>query len=126
VRDPLEDLFSGSDQPREYRARDLVRAVELAAEDDHIKTVVLDLSQFSGGGLVTMQELGAAIDKVRAAKKPVLAYAMVYSDDALLLASHASEVWVHPLARGLCDGTGRGPAVLWRVVPAVQGQPARL
>jgi protease-4 len=106
VRDPLEGLLSGSDQPREYRARDLVRAVELAAEDDHIKTVVLDLSQFSGGGLVTMQELGAALDKVRAAKKPVLTYAMVYSDDALLLAAHASEVWVHPLGGAFAMGPG--------------------
>lgn len=106
VRDPLEGLFSGADQPREYRARDLVRAVELAAEDDRIKTVVLDLSQFSGGGLVTLQELGGAIDKVRAAKKPVLTYAMVYSDDALLLAAHASEVWVHPLGGAFAMGPG--------------------
>ncbi len=106
VRDPIEGLFSGESQPREYRARDLVRALELAAEDDHIKTVVLDLSQFAGGGLVTMQELGGAIDKVRAAKKPVLTYAMVYSDDALLLAAHASEVWVHPLGGAFAMGPG--------------------
>ena len=106
ARDPLEGLFSGESQPREYRARDLVRAVELAATDDHIKTVVLDLSEFTGGGLVTMQELGAAIDKVRAAKKPVLVYAMVYSDDALMLAAHASEVWVHPLGGAFAMGPG--------------------
>lgn len=106
VRDPFENLFAGGDQPREYRARDLVRAVELAAEDDRIKTVVLDLSQFSGGGLVTMQELGGALDKVRAAKKPVLTYAMVYSDDALLLAAHASEVWLHPLGGAFAMGPG--------------------
>ena len=106
ARDPIEGLFSGESQPREYRARDLVRAVELAAADDHIKTVVLDLSEFAGGGLVTMQELGAAMDKVRAAKKPVLAYAMVYSDDALLLAAHASEAWVHPLGGAFAMGPG--------------------
>jgi protease IV len=106
ARDPIEGLFSGESQPREYRARDLVRAVELAATDDHIKTVVLDLSEFSGGGLVTMQELGGAMDKVRAAKKPVLTYAMVYSDDALLLAAHASEVWVHPLGGAFAMGPG--------------------
>lgn len=106
VRDPLEDLFSSSEQQREYRARDLIRAVELAAEDDRIKTVVLDLSQFAGGGLVTLQELGGAMDKVRAAKKPVLTYAMVYSDDALLLAAHASEVWVHPMGGAFAMGPG--------------------
>ncbi len=106
VRDPLEGLFSGGDQPREYRARDIVRAIELAAEDDHIKAVVLDLTQFMGGGLVTMQEIGAALDKVRAAKKPVLTYAMLYPDDAMMLAAHASEVWVHPLGGAFVMGPG--------------------
>lgn len=106
VQDPLEGLFSGSSQPKEYRARDLVRAISLAAEDESIKAVVLDLSQFTGGGLVTMQELGAALDKVRAAKKPVLTYAMAYTDDGVMLAAHASEVWVHPLGGAFVTGPG--------------------
>lgn len=106
ARDPLQGLLSAEAQPREYRARDLVRAIELAAKDDKIKVVVLDLSQFMGGGLVTMQELGAALDKVRAAKKPVLAYGMAYTDDGVMLAAHASEVWVHPLGGAFVMGPG--------------------
>ncbi len=86
VRDPLEDLFAGGDQPREYKARDIVRSIELAATDKRIKAVVLDLSQFGGGGLVNLQEIGEALDSVRAAKKPVLAYGMAYTDDGMLLA----------------------------------------
>ncbi len=106
VQDSLAGLFSSSNQPKEYRARDLVRAVNLAAEDDTIKAVVLDLSQFIGGGLVNMQEIGAALDKVRSAKKPVLAYAMAYTDDGVMLAAHASEVWVHPLGGAFVTGPG--------------------
>ncbi len=105
-RDPLQGLLTGSAQPREYKARDLVRAIELAAEDDKIKAVVLDLSQFAGGGMVNMQEIGAALDKVRAAKKPVLAYAMAYTDDGVMLAAHASEVWVNPLGGAFVVGPG--------------------
>lgn len=106
VRDPLESLVGGAAQQREYRARDLVRAIRLAATDGKIKAVVLDLSQFSGGGLVTMQELGAALDSVRAAKKPVLAYAMAYTDDGVMLAAHASEVWLHPMGGAFVTGPG--------------------
>ena len=106
VRDPLEGLFVGADQPREYRARDIVRAIELAATDDRIKAVALDLSQFGGGGLVNLQEIGEALDTVRAAKKPVLAYGMAYSDDGMLLAAHASEVWLHPLGGTFIMGPG--------------------
>ncbi|NCU12935.1 MAG: signal peptide peptidase SppA, partial [Sphingomonadaceae bacterium] len=106
VRDPFDAVMSGGSQPREFRTRDLVRALNLAAEDDRIKAVVLDLSQFSGGGLVSIQELGAAMDKVRAAKKPVLVYSMAYADDGLMLAAHASEVWLHPLGGAFAMGPG--------------------
>jgi len=106
VRDPLEDLFAGGDQPREYKARDIVRSIELAATDKRIKAVVLDLSQFGGGGLVNLQEIGEALDSVRAAKKPVLAYGMAYTDDGMLLAAHASEVWLHPLGGAFIMGPG--------------------
>lgn len=106
IRDPLEGLFSGGNQPREYKARDIVRSLELAATDKRIKAVVLDLSKFGGGGLVNMQEIGAALDQVRAAKKPVLSYSTVYTDDAMLLAAHSSEVWLHPLGGAFITGPG--------------------
>lgn len=105
-RDPLQGLLGGAAQPREFKARDLARAIELAAQDDKIKAVVLDLSQFMGGGLVHMQEIGAAMDKVRAAKKPVLTYGMAYTDDGVMLAAHASEVWLNPLGGVFVTGPG--------------------
>ena len=78
-QDPLALLRGGGSAPKQHRVRDVVRALELAATDDHIKAVVLDLSQFSGGGLVSVEEIGAAMDQVRAAKKPVLTYAVALS-----------------------------------------------
>ena len=106
AQDPLELLVSSEAPLKQFRARDLVRSLELAATDDHIKAVVLDLSKFTGGGLVHMQEIGAAMDLVRAAKKPVLVYAVAYVDDGVMLAAHASEVWVHPIGGAFVVGPG--------------------
>jgi protease IV len=106
VRDPLAALLSTRVPTTEYRTRDLVHALETAAKDERIKVVVLDLSKFLGGGQVSMGEVAAAIDKVRAARKPVLAWAVGYADDGMLLAAHASEVWVDPLGGAFVLGPG--------------------
>jgi protease-4 len=104
--DPVAMLLSAESPLREFRARDVVRALRLAAKDDRIKVVVLDLSGFLSGGLVHLQDIGEAIDEVRAAKKPVLAYGTAYFDDSVLLAAHASEVWVDPMGGSFVTGPG--------------------
>ena len=106
VIDPLGALLSTRAPVHEYRARDIVQALHSAATDSRIKAVVLDLSRFSGGGLVHMEEIGAALDAVRAAKKPVLTHALGYADDGLMLAAHSSEVWVDPLGGAFVMGPG--------------------
>ncbi|PKB19444.1 protease-4 [Novosphingobium kunmingense] len=104
--DPFELLLSRAKPQGEHRARDVARAIRAAATDDRIKAVALDLSEFSGGGLVHMQEIGAAMDAVRAAKKPVLTHAGAYMDDGVLLAAHASEAWVDPFGGAIVTGPG--------------------
>lgn len=104
--DPFAALTSASLPAKQYRTRDLVRALDAAAKDGDVKAVVLDLSRFTGGGMVTMMEVGAALDRVKAAKKPVLVHAFAYADDALMLAAHASEVWVDPLGGAFIMGPG--------------------
>ncbi len=104
--DPLALLLSSAVPTREYAARDLVRAIDEAAGDKRIKALALDLSTFLGGGQVHLQEIGAAIDRFRATDKPVLAYAVAYSDDSLMLAAHASEVWVDPMGGAAIAGPG--------------------
>lgn len=104
--DPVALLMSGGAGQRQYRARDIVRAIDAAAADRRIKAVALDLSGFFGGGHVHMAEIGAALDRVRAAKKPVLTYATAYDDASLLLAAHASEVWINPMGGAYVLGPG--------------------
>ena len=104
--DPFAALLATSAPIAEYQARDLVRGLDAAATDDRITAVVLDLDRFLGAGQVHLQEIGAALDRVRAAEKPVLAFATAYTDDSMLLAAHASEVWVDPLGGAVVAGPG--------------------
>ncbi|WP_380876657.1 protease [Sphingomonas sp. DBB INV C78] len=102
----LDALTGGGPESREYRLRDVIRALHAAAKDSSVKAVVLDLNNFSGGGQATLAAAAKALDKVRAANKPVLAYATGYSDDSYQLAAHASEVWVDPFGAVLLTGPG--------------------
>ena len=104
--DPFETLLARQAPVAEYQARDLVRALDAAATDERIKAVVLDLDRFLGGGQVHLVAIGEALDRVRAANKPVLAYATAYANDGLLLASHASEVWMDPMGGAMVAGPG--------------------
>ncbi len=102
----LTDLAGGSRTPGEYRLRDLVAALDSARTDKRVKAVALDLSSFTGGGQTAMTDLAEAVRKVRASGKPVIAYAVAYTDSSYLLASAASEVWLDPL--GAVDLAGPG------------------
>jgi protease-4 len=110
--DAVNALLSGQPPLPEFQARDLIRALNAAATDDRIKGVVLDLDGFIGGGQVHLQAIGDALSRVRAAEKPVMAFATVYSDDALLLAAHANEVWLEPMGGAFLTGPG-GPRLYY-------------
>jgi len=103
--DPLAAL-SGRDQLKELRTRDVVQALETAATDKRVTSVVLDFDRFLGGGQVSLAEIGAAVDKVRAAKKPVLAFATAYTTDSYQVASHASEIWSDDIGGVAIAGPG--------------------
>ena len=114
VEQPAEvDPFAALSGPvaREYRLRDVVRALDKAATDDRVKAVALDLDGFAGAGQVALQSVGDALARVRAAKKPVIAYATGYTDDGYQLAAHASEIWLNPM--GLVAFTGPGGSQLY-------------
>ncbi len=99
-------LLGGQAPVRQFALRSLVQSVNAAATDDRVKAVVLDLDGFLGGGAVALSDVGAALDKVRAARKPVLAYATGYTDDSYQLAAHASQVWLDPMGLALFAGPG--------------------
>jgi protease IV len=99
-------MLSGQQGPRQYRARDVLRAIDEARTDDRVKALVLDLDRFGGGYPATLNEVADAIRKFRDTKKPVLAYATAYTDAGYRLAANASEIWVNPLGGTIFMGPG--------------------
>jgi len=99
-------LLSGGKTHRQFLERDVVRAIEAAAGDSRIHAVTLDLEDFGGANLVARSRIGAAMDKVRRAGKPVLVRSVLYMDGTYQLAAHASEVWIDPLGGVLVRGPG--------------------
>lgn len=91
---------------RQHRLRDVLHALDVAKDDSRVKAVVLDLDRFVGGYPGAVSEVADAVARVRAAKKPVLAYATAYSDDSYQIAAAASEVWVNPMGGSLFAGPG--------------------
>ena len=100
------DIAGGTGTIREYSLRKLVDALDTARTDDRVKAVALNLQWFTGGGQTAMSDLAAAIRRVRASGKPVIAYATAYSDDSYLVASAASEIWIDPLGAVAIAGPG--------------------
>ncbi|HEY0626421.1 MAG TPA: signal peptide peptidase SppA [Allosphingosinicella sp.] len=100
------DALTGSSAAKQHRLRNLIHGLKAAATDDRIKAVALDLDAFMGGGQTAVANVADAIDEVRRAGKPVVAYATGYTDDGYQLAAHASEVWLNPLGAVLIAGPG--------------------
>jgi protease-4 len=97
----------GGEVRRTVALRDLLVVLDAAAKDKNIASVYLLLDELDGGGLAMLHEAGAAIDRVKAAGKPVIAWGGSFDQKRYLLASHASEVYVHPMGMVLIEGFGR-------------------
>src|SRR5471032_3332641 len=58
------------------------------------------------GGEAMLHEVASAIDRFKATGKPVVAWGSSYDQSQYLLASHASEVYLHPMGAVLLQGFG--------------------
>src|SRR6478672_4418006 len=75
--DPLSRSFAratDSADCREVRLRDLLRALDSARTDKRIQRVVLHLDEMEPSGFASLRDVAAAIGKVKAAGKQVIAY----------------------------------------------------
>lgn len=104
--DPIAAILGGQAPLKQFRERDVIRAIDTAAEDDRVKVIALDLDRFMGGGQVSLEQIGEALGRAKAKGKPVYSFATFYSDSAYLLASHASEIWIDPMGGAAFTGPG--------------------
>ncbi|MCL2294455.1 MAG: signal peptide peptidase SppA [Spirochaetes bacterium] len=99
-------IFSGGDRRRDTTLRKIVAVLNEAATDDRIASVFLDLRRLDGAGLSKLQEIGAAIKRVREAGKPVVAFSDTYTQSRYYLAAHAETVVIDPFGITMFRGMG--------------------
>ena len=89
------------------RLRDVIAVLDAAAKDDQVPHALLMLDDFAGAGLPTLREIAAAIERFKAAGKPVYAWGSSFDQRQYYLAAHATEVWLHPMGMVYVEGYGR-------------------
>jgi protease-4 len=106
ARGSLLGQLSGEDR-RETRLRDVLLALERAAADPKITSLVLALDDFGGAGLAGLREVSAALLRFKASGKPVIAWGGSYDQRSYYLAAHADQVLLHPMGAVAIEGYGR-------------------
>ncbi|MEE4192181.1 MAG: signal peptide peptidase SppA [Halieaceae bacterium] len=94
------------DTPAQLQARDLLRVIRAATEDDRLKGVLIDFSKTTFGGPSTALEIAGALAELRATDTPVIAYSDVLSTGGYLMAAQADEVYMHPSGALMLSGIG--------------------
>ena len=92
------------EEPSQTRLRDLVEALEAAADDKRISSAVLKLDTMSHAGMAQLDELVAAMAKFQAAGKPIHAFGPYYDQAGYRVAAAADDVSVDPMGGVLLEG----------------------
>lgn len=91
----------------ETRMRDIVRSLEMAADDDSITALVINPDELMGVGLTHLREIADAVERFRKASgKPVIAMATSLSQSQYYLASLADEILMDPQGFLFIQGFG--------------------
>jgi protease-4 len=118
IRGDVVEQFSGSPRDQaiaqikgearaQTRLRDILRALDAAAKDEHIVQVVLNLDQFGSATPAALHEIEAALTRFKASKKPVVAAGLAFDQRSYYLAAQATEVYIHPMGGVMIEGYGR-------------------
>lgn len=104
--DPLQRALAGlaGDEPKQVQVRDLVGAIDAAAKDPRISRILLLPDELHDGGFAALREVGAALERFRAAGKPVVAWAVNLDQGQYYLAAHADRLLVDPQGGVLITG----------------------
>ncbi|SDE42244.1 protease-4 [Massilia sp. PDC64] len=106
VRDSVVAGLSGNGR-RLVRLPDVLKALDGAAKDSNVSDVLVLLDELDGGGLASVREIGAGIERVKAAGKRVVVWGGNFDQKRYLIAAHASEIYLHPMGMVLIEGFGR-------------------
>ncbi|HUR59625.1 MAG TPA: signal peptide peptidase SppA, partial [Opitutaceae bacterium] len=109
---PPVDLTAFGGRRETLQLRTVTRSLRAAAKDDRIAGVFIsgDLSAAAfGSGYASLREIRAAINEVKAAGKPVVAYLTYATTKSYYLASAASDLAIDPYGVILMPGLATEP-----------------
>jgi len=90
----------------QIQTRDLIRLIRAAAEEKDIPAVLVDFSSTSFAGTTTAINIAKELKALRDSGKRVIAFNDRLTTSSYLMASQASEVWVHPVGSISVKGIG--------------------
>ena len=82
------------------------KALNIAADDNNLKLVILDLNDLSPMTLAVAKRIGDAVDKVRSGGKEVTTLAYSYSQSAFAIAAHCDKILLDPMGQVNLRGIG--------------------
>ncbi len=103
--DFLLNIGAGSSVDQ-IQTRDLIELIRAVAEDDEIPAVLIDFSSANFAGSTTAINIAKELKALRDSGKRVIAFNDRLSTSSYLMASQASEVWVHPVGSISMKGLG--------------------
>ncbi|WP_297451275.1 signal peptide peptidase SppA [Ferrovum sp.] len=86
--------------------RDVLAALDAAAQDPAIDRVLLKTDGLQVSGIAILHEVAHALDHFRKTGKPVIAWADHYDQRQYFLAAHADRLYLDPLGQVLFQGFG--------------------
>jgi len=90
----------------QIQTRDLIQLIRAAADDEDIPAVFIDFSSTDFAGPTTAINIAKELKALRDSGKRVIAFNDRLSTTSYLMASQASEVWIHPVGSISIRGLG--------------------
>jgi protease IV len=97
----------GGEREEEVQLRDLLRALDAARDDKRIERVLLRVDGLEPTGYASLREVAAALAKLRASGKQVVAFGETFTQEQYLLAAQANEVYLDPMGGMFLEGLDR-------------------
>lgn len=92
---------------RSTQLRDILTVLDTASKDPKINNAVLLLDGMQNAGLPMLREVAAALERFKASGKKVIAWGSSFDQRQYYLASHANQVYMHPMGNVMLTGFGR-------------------
>ena len=98
---------TGGQDCKEVQLRDLLRALDAARTDKRVERVLVRTDKMTFSGYASLREVAAAIARVRASGKQLVAFGENFDQAQYLLAAQANEVYLDPMGGIVLEGLGR-------------------